>query len=179
MKTRITVSFLILASLICYLQEQKAKPRELICETQKTKNEPELQDIITNTCSLGDLKFVSIGSPDYKGRYSWESKVYKWTGKTYVQKKYSEIFINTALLEKKINDENKKAYESDIKRPEISECMGFIKYRKFSLDEMEINFDELGNPQFTLTYNSIPLVCFNVNATIIPMKLSEFNSYIK
>ena len=62
------------------------------CSEKEYKNHDSLDPIFVETCLFKSFKFVNKGSPDYKGRYSWEYSLYKKQNGKYVKVSNSALF---------------------------------------------------------------------------------------
>lgn len=160
---------------LTYSQEKETVAN---CITDYKVNTENLDELIIVTCVLKNFKFVSTGSPDYKGRYLWDYEVYKLIGENYVKISNSDIFKYSENLEMLINKEIKKSYESDAKNEDLAACMAFVTLRKFNLNEMRISFDDPRKVQFIVSFG-LPSACLNVDQGIIEIPISKFITYLK
>ena len=177
---KLNLLFVLLFSFYCHSQKKTPLDIELkvTCEKVEKKNDDGFDEIIVKTCYLKNYKFVSTGSPDYKGRYFWEYQVYKLVNKKYVAIKNSDIFINSKYLEKYINNEIKKLYESDKKIMDNSQCVSFIKLRPFQINEMGIDFNHENKMVFNTSFG-LPSACLNVDRNMLSMDLNQIKPYLK
>ena len=61
--------------------------------TEKFRKNPDGKDpIIIKTCLLRKFKIVTIGTPDYKGRYGYEYLVYKKRAGGFIKSSNSQLF---------------------------------------------------------------------------------------
>ena len=168
--------FSLIFLLLCFsAHSQTLKPK---CDEVEEYSETGSESVITKTCIIKDLKFVSVGTPDNKGRYFWEYEVYKLDGENYTKTENSKIFRKTEKLKKLVNRGIEKSYESDKQILENAQCIDQITLKKFGLDEMQVTFDELGNAQFITSFE-ISSACLSVDRSIIKMKIEKFLKYLK
>jgi hypothetical protein len=88
-------------------KHKKTEIQEPTCTVTEKQNPDNGTDpIIIQTCIWGQYKFVTVGSPDYKGRYSYEYEVYKTTDNKDIKVQNKDIFNSkVGDLEKLINSE--------------------------------------------------------------------------
>lgn len=172
---------LIIFAFIAFWSSSFSQTRKLtlVCKETTEENEDDIESpIITKTCFLGKYKFISIGSPDYKGRYFYEYQVYKKVKTRFVKTNNSGIFQNIHKLENVINAEIQKEYNAIKEIPDLKDCVSFIKFNRFSINEMGIGFDENNNMVFNTSFE-IPLACLNVDGNMIPIHLNKIKNYLK
>ena len=172
---------MILALILTFSCKLKAQKNNLkiVCN-ELTKEKPEYSDVlIIKTCEFNNHLFKSIGKPDYKGRYSYNYELLHIdeTEKTIIRN--SDFFNESGKeLEKIINLKLKAEYDSNSKIPEISECMKWIDFRYYKLNEFGISFTDKNQMEFNINYG-IGSACFNVNSSSVIMELSELEKYLK
>lgn len=115
----------------------------VMCSEKEMPN-PDTEDpIINKTCLYKHYKTISIGSPDYKGRYSYEYKLYKkQENGTFKKVKNVSLFNEkkTELLSL-INAKIKKEYNLYAQDPESSECFDQMSFMPFTFEQLGIDFD--------------------------------------
>lgn len=173
-------SIVILIILISYntIGQKKASKLEIICNIQSTEIGKNTDSIITKTCIFKNYKAISVGTPDFKGRYFYEYELFKLSNGNYIKIKNSELFNNSSEIEKIINKKLKIEYESNMKISEISDCMKYISFRYYKINEMGISFDESNNIAFHVEFD-IPSSCLNVGGSSIIISTSEIGKFIK
>ena len=152
---------------------------KVVCD-ESTKNKPQYSDpIIIKICEFKNHFFKSIGIADYKGRFSYEYKLFKINKKDTINIKNTDFFNEKVTeLEKIINDKLKSKYESNSKIPEISECMKWIDFRYYKLNEFDISFSYKNQMEFNVDYG-IGGACFNVSSDLVAFDVSEIEKYLK
>ncbi|BCY28691.1 hypothetical protein [Flavobacterium okayamense] len=158
--------------------QKKSSKLEIICNIQLTEKEKNTDSIITKTCIFKKYKTISVGTPDFKGRYFYEYELFKLSNGNYIKIQNSELFNNSSKIEKIINEKLKIEYESNMKISEISDCMKYINFRYYKINEMGISFDEFNNMAFHVEFG-IPSSCLNVGGSLIIISTSEIEKFIK
>jgi hypothetical protein len=173
-------TLMILALILTFSCKVKAQKNDLkiICN-ELTKEKPEYSDVLRiKTCEFNNHLFKSIGKPDYKGRYSYNYELLQ-IGKTETIIRNSDFFNESRIeLEKIINVKLKAEYDSDSKIPEISDCMKWIDFRYYKLNEFGISFTNKNQMEFNINYG-IGSACFNVSSGFVILELSELEKYLK
>ena len=155
-------------------QLQQAK-----CEVKEKRNRAGSEPIIIQTCVLRNYKFVNTGSPDHKGRYSYEYAVYQISNRKDVKVKNSDIFnSNVGKLEKLINSKIAKELKENRKDPETASCLAKVKDPKFSINNMRISFETKNSIEFTVSFG-LGEACMNVDEAIAVFPLKEVSAYLK
>jgi len=174
-------TFMILAIILTFSCKVKAQQNDLnvVCK-ESTKVEAEYSDVlIIKTCEFDSHLFKSTGKPDYKGRYSYNHELLQIEKTDTIKIKNSDFFNNRGIeLEKIINKKLKAEYDSNTKIPEIKDCMNWIEFRYYKLNEFGISFTYKNQMEFNINYG-IRSACFNVNSSSVIMELSEINKYLK
>lgn len=172
---------IILTLILTFSCKVKAQETDLkiVCN-KSTKKDPEHQDdIILKTCEFKNHLFKSTGIADYKGRYSYNYELFQIDKKDTLKVKNSDFFNQKAIeLEKLINEKLKTEYESNSKIPEISDCMKWIDFRHYKLNEFGISFTNKNQMEFNIDYG-IGSACFNVSSSSVVMELTEIEQYLK
>ena len=158
----------------------KLKTDLTISCVEKTKVDSEYSDdILIKTCEFKNHLFRSIGTPDYKGRYSYDYKLFQNDKNDTLEIDNSDFFNENAdELEKIINKKLKTEYESNTNIPEISDCMKWIDFRYYKLNEFGISFTDKNQMEFSMDYGIVS-ACFNVSSSYVVMDISELESYLK
>lgn len=150
----------------------------VICSEKELPN-PDAQDpIINKTCLFKDYKTISIGSPDYKGRYSYEYDIYK----KQLNGTFKKVKNVTLFNEKKyellslINAKIKKEYDLYAQDPESRECFDQISFVPFTFEQLGIDFNN-NSINFNVTFGLIS-ACMNVDGTSIEFSLHEIKQYL-
>jgi hypothetical protein len=159
----------------------KAQETDLfvVCNESNEKDANYSGDVIIKTCEFKNHLFKSTGIADYKGRYSYKYELFQIVKKDSRKVKNSDFFNQRAIeLEKLINDKLKIEYELNSKIPEISECMKWIDFRYYKLNEFGISFAGKNQMQFNIDYG-IGTACFNVSSSSVILELSEIEKYFK
>ena len=174
-------TLIILALILTFSYELKAQKNHLkiICN-ELTKEKSEYSDLLRiKTCEFNNHLFKSIGKPDYKDRYSYSYELLQ-IGKTETTIiRNSDFFNDSGIeLEKIINVKLKAEYDSNSKIPEISNCMKWIDFRYYKLNEFGISFTDKNQMEFNINYG-IGSACFNVSSSSVIMEISELEKYLK
>ena len=162
----------------CKVKAQEADLK-IICNKSNTKNDKYSESIILKTCEFKNHLFKSTGIADYKSRYSYKYELFQINENDTIKVKNSDFFNQKAIeLEKLINDKLKTEYESNSKIPEISECMKWIDFRYYKLNEFGISFTDKNQMEFNIDCG-IGSACFNVRFSSVILELSEIDKYLK
>lgn len=150
----------------------------VMCSEKEMPN-PDTEDpIINKTCLYKHYKTISIGSPDYKGRYSYEYKLYKkQENGTFKKVKNVSLFNEkkTELLSL-INAKIKKEYDLYAQDPESSECFDQMSFVPFTFEQLGIDFDN-NSINFNVTFG-LSGACSSVDGTGIAFSLDEIKQYL-
>ena len=149
------------------------------CLQTEKYNEGMDDSIIIKTCFFKRYKSVSTGTPDYKGRYSWEYEMFRMMNGRYMEVKNTEVFNDKqaqlmALINKKIHAEYKK-YTAD---PETKECLDGVDItQQYAIDDLGIDFD---NNQFNFSVSlGLDGACYVVDITTVSFNFGEIQVYLK
>jgi hypothetical protein len=161
-------------------KNQKTKTDSSLNCYEKTKVDSDYSEVVLiKTCEFKNHLVKSIGTPDYKGRYSYDYELLRIENNDTLKISNSDLFNEDANeLEKSVNKLLKAEYESNSNRPEISECMKQIDFRHYKLNEFGISFTDNNQMEFNINYG-IGSACFNVSSSSIVMGLSELESFLK
>jgi hypothetical protein len=132
---------------------------------------------LVNTCFWRSYKIIETGTPDYKGRYTWETEVFLKNGDSLVKKPHIELFKPEKIsqLEKLVNDR----LSEDFSAMKISdpECFAQRKYYpNFKLKDMRLSFNDDSDISFEVEYNLID-ACFALNLASTNFKILELKDY--
>lgn len=145
-----------------------------------TKVNPKYTDVVLKkTCGFKNHLFQSIGAPDYKGRYSYKYELFRIEKNDTLKINNTDFFNdNSGELEMMINKKLKAEYDSNFNIPEINDCMKWIKFRHYKLNEFGISFTDKNQMEFNMDYG-IGSACFNVSSSSVVINLSALESYLK
>ncbi|MFC6998414.1 hypothetical protein [Rufibacter roseus] len=148
------------------------------CEEKEEKN-PESEDpIIIKTCTYGNYRTISTGTPDFNGRYSYENGLYRFEKGKYIEISNSALFNQKQeKLLKHINQQIKADYLKLSSDPESKECFeGAEPFHDFPMDELRLEF-EAGQLVFHVEFG-LPTACLSVNGTSVSFTLQEVEPYL-
>ena len=149
------------------------------CTEREEPSDNELDPILIKTCTYKDFQSVRTGSADYKGRYSYEYDLYKIDDNVKQKIKNSDLFKSGAdKVEKKINQDLRQEYQKNLNNPHIKDCMEWIDFRHYELDEIGMAFTDNNEIEFYIDYG-IGGACFNVAHSILQYKLSDFAQHLE
>lgn len=149
------------------------------CVEAKKENSNSPDKILIKTCHYNNFLFKTIGTADYKGRYSYNYYLFQIQNKDTLEINNSALFSHKAKeLERVINQRLKFEYESNSKIEEISDCMKFIEFRNYKLNEFGISITDQNQMEFNLDYG-IGSACFNVSSSSVIIEFSELEEYLK
>lgn len=190
MKFFLQISFILLC-LSCSNEAERSKEKKVSSRNKKSaiqaptfkiseKQNPEGNDpIIIQTCNWDQYKFVTIGSPDYKGRYSYEYEVFTMVNNEEIKVQNSDIFNSKiGTLEGKINKAIAKEINDNRKYPDNLECLSEVEDPKFSINDMGITIDEKNRMIFSVSLG-LGGACFNVDGASANFSLNEIRNYLK
>jgi hypothetical protein len=161
-------------------KNKKTEIQEPTCTVTEKKNPDNGTDpIIIQTCIWGQYKFVTVGSPDYKGRYSYEYEIYKTTDNKDIKVQNKDIFNSkVGDLEKLINSEIAKELNENRQYPDNAECLNDVGNPNFSINDMGITIDKKGRMEFNVSFG-LGGACFNVDGASAKFSLKDINVYLK
>lgn len=141
--------------------------------TKKGVQDPTL----LNTFHWRHYKLIETGNPDYKGRYSWTTEIFKQIGDSSVKISNADLFKKEKIeeLEKMINDR----LEEDFKAMKVSdaECFkGRRYYKAVKLKDMRISLSDHSEMTFEIL-NGLSVACYAVNASSTTFKIEELKAY--
>lgn len=162
----------------CKVKAQETDSK-VVCNESSEKDAEYSEDVILKTCEFKNHLFKSTGIADYKGRYSYKYELFQINKKDTLKVKNSDFFNKKVIeLEKLINEKLKTEYESNSKIPEISDCMKWIDFRYYKLNEFGISFNDKKQIEFNINYR-IGSACFNVSSSSVVLEISEIEKYLK
>jgi hypothetical protein len=131
------------------------------------------------TCSFKNHRTMSIGEPDYKGRYSYKYKLYKLlndsssiiTNAEFIKETRRDEFL--AILNVRIADEAKKVYQ--MAQDEKSNCFDGFVFKAYTYEELGIQFNE-DMVEFTVPFG-LPNACMPYDGVLIAIPLKEMVAY--
>jgi len=146
---------------------------------EKSLEYPKEVGTITKTCKFENYIFKSTGKPNYKGQYSYEYELSLIDKVDTLKINNAEFFNeNVKELEKMINDKLRTEYEANLKISEIKECMKWIDFRYYDINEFGISFNHKKQMNFYIDYD-IGSACANVGGSIITLNYYELKKYLK
>jgi len=149
------------------------------CTEKEEPSDNEIDPILIKICTYKNFQSVRSGSADYKGRYSYEYDLYKIDNNVKQTIKNSDLFKSGAdKVEKKINSDLKQEYQENLNNPHLKDCMEWINFRHYELDEIGMAFTDNNQIEFYIDYG-IGGACFNVAHSVLEYKLSDFAQYIE
>lgn len=149
------------------------------CIEKKKPLDNKIDPILIKICDFKTFRSVRTGKADYKGRYSYDYQLFKITKNGKKKIKNSDLFNSgTDLVEKKINRDLRQEYEKNLNNPHLKNCMEWIDFRYYNINEMGIAFSDNNEIEFYINYG-IGGACFNVSFSILNYKISEFEKYMK
>jgi hypothetical protein len=135
--------------------------------------------ILNKTCEFKNHIFKSIGISDFNGRYSYDYKIFRIKNNDTLKINNLDFFNNNSIeLERLINKKLKTEYDSNSENSEISDCMKWIKFRYYKLNEFGITFTDNNQMEFNIDYG-IGSACFNVSFNSVIMEIHEVEKYLK
>ena len=160
-------------------KRKKTEIQEATCTVTEKQNPDGTDPIIIQTCIWGQYKFVKVGSPDYKGRYSYEYEVYRTTDNKDIKVQNKDIFNSKfGDLEKLINSEITKELKENRQDPENAECLNDVGNPSFSINDMGITIDQKSRMEFNVSFG-LGGACFNVDGASAKFSLKDISDYIK
>lgn len=179
MEIKNTIIILLLILTISCKNEKPETEFRINCIEKSYPNSEYSDSILTKSCKFKNYLFHSIGTSDYKGRYSYQYELFKLNNNDTLKISNSDLFNEKSYkLEKLINKKLKNKYDSDSKIPEIKECMEFINFRYFKLNEFGISFNEKNEIMFNIDYG-IGSACLNVSSDFVTIEHSDMKKYLK
>ncbi|RNC85128.1 MAG: hypothetical protein ED556_11215 [Winogradskyella sp.] len=145
-----------------------------ICSETYVENSETIDSVIIKECFYKNHLFKSVGIPDYKGRYSYEYQIFKIVGTDTTKTKNSNFFKDkTKLIEELLNKKLKEDYNTDLKYPDLKNCVKQINFRHFNLDEFGVTFMSKDIMAFHIDYKGVSGACFNVSGNSVLLHLNS------
>lgn len=149
------------------------------CTEEEKVSDNELDPILIKICQFKNFESVRTGIPDYKGRYSYEYDLYKVDKEVKEKIKNSDLFRSGVdLVEKRINQDLQQEYQKNKNDPHLKDCMEWINFRHYTINEMGMAFTNANEIEFFIDYG-ISGACFNVAHSILRYQISEFAQYLE
>lgn len=150
------------------------------CE-EKHEIDDEFEDpIIIKTCWYRNFKSVSIGSPDYVGRYSWNHQLSKSEQGKEIEITNSSLFNEKQNeLLKQVNQKVKANYQEMLASDSESDsrCFEGVEAEPhFEMNALGISFDE-DRIRFYADFR-LSNACFAVGGTTVSFKLKDIEQYL-
>lgn len=131
------------------------------------------------TCSFKNHRSMSIGDPDYKGRYTYKYKIYKLlndsstvlTNAELIKENRRDEFL--AILNVRIADESKKVVQ--MAQDEKSKCFDGFVFKSYSYDDLGVQFNE-GMVEFVVSFG-LSTACMPYDGVLIAIPLKEMVAY--
>ena len=149
------------------------------CTEKQEPSDNELDPILIKICTYKSFQSVRTGNADYKGRYSYEYDLYRMDNDVKQKIKNSDFFKSGAdIVEKRINRDLQQEYQNNLNNPHLKDCMEWIDFRHYELDEIGMAFTDSNEIEFYIDYG-IGGACFKVAHSILHYKLSDFAQYLE
>jgi hypothetical protein len=148
------------------------------CKEESIAKKGKTDPTIINTCTWRIYQIVETGTPDYKGRYTWDTELFRKNGDTLVKISNADLFKADKIteIEKLINMRLEEDFQS-LKTTD-PECFNRRKtFPKFKLKDMRLAFNENSEITFEITYG-LNDGCFAVNTASTGFKISEIRNYL-
>ena len=150
---------------------------KIICDRKDSIVTDSEDPIIIKTCYFGKYKSVSLGSADYKGRYSYDYKILLKSNTNYIKIENHKMFNNkqNELLEI-INNQIEEEYNELKNDKNTSECFVSLgEFKRFKMDDFGIEFNDDGM-EFNCSFG-LGDYCFNADRTSVMIKLNVLEKY--
>ena len=180
MKSSILKSKLIILICSFFLFSFAANAQNKVtCVEKEEKVEDNTEPTITNTCTWGNYKMVKVGEADFKGRYNYETTLYKLKNGQYEVIQNEDLFNqNKAQLLANINQKITIEYAALVKDKSNRQCIGNRKTApKVNFNDMQIDFTEKGL-NFTISYG-MPGACLAIDGTILSYNFEALKQYLQ
>ena len=174
--------FVVLLLIIYGFSCQKDKSKvdlSLECIT-KSDPMPTDEDVpLIEWCTFRNHLFTKVGTPDYKGRLSYEYSILSLKDADTIAIKNSDFFNEKQFeLEKRINVKLKEDFGKHMEIADIQDCMKLVDFRYYQIDEFGVSFYNSEEIQFHIDYN-IGSACMNVGGATVSFKLQEIAEYLR
>ena len=153
--------------------------KKVSCSEVEEKNEDGGDPYIIKTCIFKTYKTVMTGSPDYKGRYIYESELYKNINGEFEKISNSQLFKqNQNKLLSIINQSIQEDYKIMSSDPETKDCFDGKQFEEFTIEQLRIEFDD-NKIYFSVYFDlSNPNACMSVGGTDVSFTLDEIQPYL-
>jgi hypothetical protein len=149
------------------------------CDEFAKKNPMGSDSILIQICFWRQYKLVRTGTPDYKGRYSYEYQVFRMVRGKAKTIKNSDIFNDkVAGLEQKLNALIAKSHQEDADQPDNQDCLAGFELPYFKIDQIGMSFNDKQEMNFDVTFN-VGDACMNVGGATATLPLAELKEYLK
>ena len=167
------IILMMLLNCICF---SVALSQNVNCQLTQHKNiNNSVDPILKSVCTYQKIMVKKVGEADYKGRYSWEYELSLKTGSTEAPLTLAEVFgSNANQANSFLNKQLKEEYESNLKDPDLVECMANIAVRHYELDEFQLDFSQGKMVLFWVEYNTGG-ACYNMNLGLAKMTWAQFD----
>lgn len=157
--------------------KSEASKNNVVCTETQEKTEGSEDPRIIQTSIWKNYKSESIGQADYKGRYGYTYKLYKFTNNKYIEIENSELFNSkrTELL-KIINQKIKRDFDDYSKDPENQDCFDGISCPNYTYSDLNIIFIESGI-LFNASYG-LSGACMAVDEASVMLEWNEIEKYV-
>jgi len=157
----------------------QTRENTVTCIEKEKASDDENNPVLIKTCDFQNFRSIKTGTADDKGRYSYSYELYIIDQNGKHQIKNSDVFKTGAdAVEKKINQDLQQEYEENLKNPHLKDCMEWIDFRHYTLNEMGMGFSDNDTLEFYINHG-IGGACFNVSFNILKYNLSAFEAYMK
>ena len=144
-----------------------------ICVETQNSNSETLE--LIKKCYYKNYLFKSVGTPDYKGRYSYDYEIFEIKEKDTLKTLNSKFFKSESQkIEILLNKKLKEDYESDLNEHLMKECMRQINFRYYDLDEFGVTFFNNNIMEFNITHDEVSGACFNVSGNSVFLEMETF-----
>lgn len=182
MKTLLSFFFALLFITAAFCQKKPAgKPALQVVCTEHYEAPPEnLQDsVYIQKCIWGNYRFVTVGTPDYKGRYFNRYIILKNNRTGQDTLKNSDLLISNykpleAMLNKKLKGRLLKTSAS----ADFKECFEGVSYKYFFIDSLGMAIKENADFEFIAEYDLIS-ACNATAGDYITIPYAEMKPYLK
>jgi hypothetical protein len=152
---------------------------KVTCVEKEEKIEDNSEPRIISTCTWGNYKIVKVGEADFKGRYNYQTTLYKLVNGQYQVIQNEDLFNQKkAQLLANINQKISVDYAALVKDKNNRDCLGNRKTApKLKFNDMQIDFTEKGF-DFNISYG-MPGACLAIDGTILSYKFEVLKQYLQ
>lgn len=147
------------------------------CQKLEMENEFSGGPITLEVCKYDKIKIEKKGIPNYKGQYSYETKIFlKDVNGRYSLTTNSKIFNNqSSVLHNMINTAFKKEYDKSFKLN--PSCFEGITFTPIGLNEIEISMND---KEFTFSTDfGLCSACLALDGAMISISLDSIQKFLK